>query len=90
MEMGIIAWLVVGLIAGWLAGNVMGGSGYGVLGDIIVGIIGAVVGGYLAATFLNMPDAVNGINVTSILVAFGGAVVLIFVSRLFSGSRRRV
>jgi uncharacterized membrane protein YeaQ/YmgE (transglycosylase-associated protein family) len=85
---GILAWLVVGLIAGWLAGNVMGGGGYGLVGDIIVGIIGAVVGGYLAATFLNMPDAVNGINVTSILVAFAGAVVLLFALRLLGGSRR--
>ena len=88
--MGILSWLVIGLIAGWLAGNVMGGGGYGVVGDIIVGIIGAVVGGYLAANLLNMPDAVNGINVTSIIVAFVGALVLLFVLRLFSGNRRRV
>jgi uncharacterized membrane protein YeaQ/YmgE (transglycosylase-associated protein family) len=32
---------------------------------------------------------VNGINVTSIIVAFVGAVVLLFVLRLFSGNRRR-
>ena len=88
--MGILSWLVIGLIAGWLAGNVMGGGGYGVVGDIIVGIIGAVVGGYLAANLLNMPDAVNGINVISIIVAFVGALVLLFVLRLFSGNRRRV
>lgn len=86
--MGILSWLVVGLVAGWLAGNVMGGGGFGVVGDIIIGIIGAVVGGYLASTFLNMPDAVNGINITSIIVAFVGAVVLLFVLRLFSGNRR--
>jgi uncharacterized membrane protein YeaQ/YmgE (transglycosylase-associated protein family) len=86
---GILAWLVVGLIAGWLASQVMGGGGYGLIGDIIIGIIGAVVGGFLAANLLNMPDAVNGINVTSVIVAFGGAVILLFVLRLFSGSRRR-
>ena len=87
--MGILAWLVVGLVAGWLAGQVMGGSGFGLVGDIIVGIIGAVVGGYLAATFLNMPDAVNGINVPSIVVAFVGAVILLFVLRLLGGRRSR-
>ena len=84
--MGILAWLVVGLIAGWLAGQVMGG-GFGLVGDIIVGIIGAFVGGYLASAFLNMPDAVNGINVTSIVVAFAGAAILLFVLRLVGGSR---
>lgn len=87
--MGILAWLVVGLIAGWLASQVMGGGGYGLVGDIIIGIIGAVVGGFLAANLLNMPDAVNGINVTSVIVAFAGAVILLFVLRLFSGGRRR-
>jgi uncharacterized membrane protein YeaQ/YmgE (transglycosylase-associated protein family) len=86
---GILAWLVVGLIAGWLAGQVMRGGGFGLVGDIIVGIIGAVVGGFLAATFLNMPDAVNGINVASVVVAFAGALILLFVLRLVGGGRRR-
>ena len=86
--MGILAWIVVGLIAGFLAGKVMRGGGYGLIGDIIVGIVGAVIGGFLAATFLNMPDAVNGINITSILVAFIGAVILIAILRALSGRRR--
>ena len=86
--MGILAWLVVGLIAGWLASMVMRGGGYGLIGDIIVGIVGAVIGGFLAATLLKIPDAVNGINVTSILVAFVGAVILIAILRLVSGRRR--
>jgi uncharacterized membrane protein YeaQ/YmgE (transglycosylase-associated protein family) len=84
--MGIVSWLIVGLIAGWLAEQVMGGS-FSLIGNIIVGIIGAVVGGYLAGTLLNIPDAVNGINVTSIIVAAVGAMVLLFVLRLFRGGR---
>ena len=86
--MGILAWIVVGLIAGWLASQVMRGGGYGLIGDIIVGIVGAVIGGFLAATFLKMPNAVNGINITSILVAFIGAVILIAILRAVSGRRR--
>jgi uncharacterized membrane protein YeaQ/YmgE (transglycosylase-associated protein family) len=86
--MGILAWLVVGLIAGWLASMVMRGGGYGLIGDIIVGIVGALIGGFLAANLLNMPDAVNGINVTSILVAFVGALILIAILRMVSGRRR--
>jgi uncharacterized membrane protein YeaQ/YmgE (transglycosylase-associated protein family) len=86
-DVGILAWIVVGLIAGWLAGQVMG-SGFGLIGDIIIGIIGAVVGGYVAATFLDMPDAVNGINVPSIVVAFVGAVILLFILRMLGGRRR--
>ena len=87
--MGILAWLVVGLIAGWLASVVMRGGGYGLVGDIIVGVVGALIGGFLASQLLNIPDAVNGINFTSILIAFIGAVILIAILRLFSGSRRQ-
>ena len=86
--MGILSWIVVGLIAGWLASKVMSGGGYGLIGDIIVGIVGAIIGGFLAATLLNMPNAVNGINITSILVAFVGAVILVALLRLVSGRRR--
>ena len=88
--MGILAWIVVGLIAGWLASQVMRGGGYGLIGDIIVGIVGAVIGGFLAATLLKIPNAVNGINVTSILVAFIGAVILIAILRMVSPGRRRL
>ncbi len=86
--MGLLAWLVVGLIAGWLASLVMRGGGYGIIGDIIVGAVGAVIGGSLASTLLNIPNAVNGINLTSILVAFIGAVILIAILRMASGRRR--
>ena len=86
--MGILSWLVVGLIAGFLASRVMRGGGFGLVGDIIVGIVGALIGGFLAGTLLNIPDAVNGINFTSILVAFVGAVILIGLLRLVSGRGR--
>jgi uncharacterized membrane protein YeaQ/YmgE (transglycosylase-associated protein family) len=86
--MGILAWIVVGLVAGWLASIVMRGGGYGLIGDIIVGVVGALIGGFLAATLFNIPDAVNGINVTSIFVAFLGAVILIAILRAISGRRR--
>jgi uncharacterized membrane protein YeaQ/YmgE (transglycosylase-associated protein family) len=86
--MGILAWIVVGLIAGWLASQVMRGGGYGLIGDIIVGVVGALIGGFLAATLLKIPNAVNGINVTSIFVAFIGAVILIAILRMVSGRRR--
>ncbi len=85
--MGILSWIVVGLIAGWLAGRVMRGGGQGLIGDIIVGVVGAVIGGYLAGTLLKIPNAVNGINIESILVAFVGAVILLGLLRLLSGRR---
>lgn len=83
--MGILAWIIVGLIAGWLAGMVMKGGGYGVVGDLIIGIIGALLGGFLASAVFGIPDAVNGLNITSIVVAFIGAVILVAILRALPG-----
>ncbi len=85
--MGILAWIIVGLIAGWLAGLVMKGGGYGVIGDIILGIVGGLIGGFLASAVFGVPNAVNGLNLTSILIAFIGAVVLVAIVRAVSGRR---
>ncbi|MFN3982170.1 MAG: GlsB/YeaQ/YmgE family stress response membrane protein [Caldilinea sp.] len=87
MGIGILAWVIVGLVAGFLASLVMRSGGYGIVGDIIIGMVGAVIGGFLAGTLLNIPDAMTGINITSIFVAFVGAVILIALLRLVSGNR---
>jgi uncharacterized membrane protein YeaQ/YmgE (transglycosylase-associated protein family) len=87
--MGLIAWIVVGLIAGFLAGQVMKGSGYGVIGDIVVGVIGGLLGGYLASYFLHIKNAMTGINLETILVAFVGAIILLVLLRLVGASSRR-
>ncbi len=83
--MGLLSWIVVGAIAGWLGGQVMKGRGFGLLGDIIVGIAGGLVGGWLAGELFHLPDVVNGINLTSILVAFLGAILLIIIARALQG-----
>lgn len=88
--MSILSWIIVGLVAGWLAGLVMRGGGYGVIGDIIVGVVGGLLGGWIATSILHIGAEVNGINLGSILVAFGGAVVLLLILRLLSGGRRGV
>lgn len=84
--MDIITWLIVGLIAGVLASMVMGGTGYGIIGDIIVGIVGAFVGGWIFAK-LGVHSPIGGLPGT-ILVAFIGAIVLLFVLRLIRGAGR--
>ena len=85
--MGILSWIVVGLIAGWLAGLVVKGGGYGCVGDIVVGVIGGLIGGWIASYVFHMGDPMSGINLQSIVVAFVGAVILVFILRLFGGRR---
>ena len=85
--MGLLSWIVVGAIAGWLAGKLVKGEGFGCLGNIIVGVVGGLLGGFLASVLFNVPDAVNGFNLTSIIVAFLGAVLVVVVIRLLRGGR---
>jgi uncharacterized membrane protein YeaQ/YmgE (transglycosylase-associated protein family) len=85
--MGFLSWIVVGLIAGWLAGLVVKGGGFGCVGDIVVGVIGGLLGGWVASYFFHMGDPMSGINISSILVAFAGAVILVILLRMLRGRR---
>jgi uncharacterized membrane protein YeaQ/YmgE (transglycosylase-associated protein family) len=87
--MGILLWIVVGLIAGWLAGLVTKGSGYGILGDVILGVVGALLGGFVATRFFGLADPISGFNITTILIAFIGAVVIVVVVGALRGGTRR-
>jgi uncharacterized membrane protein YeaQ/YmgE (transglycosylase-associated protein family) len=83
---GVIAWLVVGLVAGFLAGRVMQGGGYGLVGDLAVGLVGALIGGFLFGQFVTGTYALVG----SIVVAFLGACLLIWVVRQLAPGRSYV
>ncbi len=83
-RIGIIAWIVVGLLAGILAKWVMPGPDPGgIITTILIGVVGALVGGFVVNSLLGGPG-VSGINLTSILVATLGAIVLLAVYRLIT------
>jgi uncharacterized membrane protein YeaQ/YmgE (transglycosylase-associated protein family) len=83
--MGFIAWIVVGAIAGFLANQVMG-TREGLLMMVVLGIVGALVGGFIATSVLKV-GSVNGINVESIVIATLGAILVVIVFQLATGSR---
>jgi uncharacterized membrane protein YeaQ/YmgE (transglycosylase-associated protein family) len=83
--MGIVAWIVVGAIAGFLASNLMRAR-EGLLMMIALGIVGALVGGFVATTVLKL-GSVNGINIESIVIATLGAIAVVYVVHLATGSR---
>jgi len=70
--------LFVGGVIGWLAGIIVRGRGFGVIGDILVGIVGAMLGGWMARVL----GIYTGSSLRVLLVALGGAVVLVAVTRL--------
>lgn len=84
--MNILAWIIFGAIAGWIASLIMGTNDeQGGVGNIIVGIIGAFIGGALFHQFGS--SGVTGFNLGSLVVAIIGAVILLFIVRLFSHRR---
>ena len=79
--MNIILWIIFGAVAGWLASMIAGTNRQqGLLMDIIAGIIGAFVGGFLYSTLTGQPFTA-GFNLTSLIVAVVGAVILLFILR---------
>jgi uncharacterized membrane protein YeaQ/YmgE (transglycosylase-associated protein family) len=82
--LNLVLWLVIGGIVGWAAGQFMGGTGFGTIGDIIVGIVGSYVGAFILQLIPGVAGVSfnEGLSIGSLLTAFFGAVVLIFVVRL--------
>lgn len=78
---GIIGMIVIGIAAGWIAEKVMKRS-HGLLVNLVVGIVGAFIGGFIASA---LGFSANGL-IATLLVATGGAVLLLFVLGLI---RRR-
>lgn len=79
--MGFLPWIVLGLIVGVLAKLIMPGKDPGgFIVTILLGIAGAFVGGYVG-NFLGF-GSVSGFDVRSLLLAVGGAVLLLVAYRL--------
>ena len=83
--MGILGWIILGGLAGWLASRLVRGTGLGLLGDILVGIVGGVIGGFIIGALGG--TGITGFNLWSFVVALLGAILLLLIVRLFTGSR---
>ncbi|MDG4946587.1 GlsB/YeaQ/YmgE family stress response membrane protein [Weeksellaceae bacterium KMM 9713] len=84
--MGILLWLLFGLIAGAVAKMISPGPDPGGwIGSIVVGILGAMLGGWLGSMLLGVD--VDGFNISSLLIAIGGALVLLLIYRAVMGRR---
>jgi uncharacterized membrane protein YeaQ/YmgE (transglycosylase-associated protein family) len=86
--MGIVSWIVLGAIAGYLAGFlVRGDETLGVIGHIVLGIVGALVGGFLARVVLGLDPIDGALDISSIVAAVVGAVIVVWVVGMFTGRR---
>ena len=84
--MGLIATIVVGLIAGLLGSWIMKAK-TGMWIDLVLGVVGSIVGGWITSLILGV-NLMSGINITSILVALVGAIIVIAIYRLIKRGRK--
>ncbi|MCW5585701.1 MAG: GlsB/YeaQ/YmgE family stress response membrane protein [Chromatiales bacterium] len=77
--MSVVLLLILGGLAGWLAATLVRGRGLGVWGNIGVGIVGAVLG----ATLLGQMGVRLMGPFGQLVTALIGAVVLLWLARLF-------
>ena len=79
--MGLLSWLVLGLIVGVIAKFLMPGKDPGgFVITIILGIAGCFVGGFIGSRIGF--GTVSGFDLRSLLIAAGGAVLLLIVYRV--------
>jgi uncharacterized membrane protein YeaQ/YmgE (transglycosylase-associated protein family) len=80
--MGLILYIVFGGLVGWVASLLMKtDSSQGIFLNVVVGIVGAILGSWIMSFFGEA--GVTAFNLYSFMVALIGAVVLLFIVRLF-------
>ena len=82
--MGIIILIIVGGILGWLASIVMRTDAQqGIFLNVVVGIVGALLAGLLLNPLIGGGSITQGdFSVSSLLVSFLGAVILLAIVNL--------
>lgn len=83
--MNFLLWIVVGGILGWLASLVMKTDAQqGMFLNVIVGVIGALLGGWLLAPLFGTGTInQNDFSISSLLISFLGALVLLMIVNVF-------
>jgi uncharacterized membrane protein YeaQ/YmgE (transglycosylase-associated protein family) len=83
--MSILGWIVFGLITGFIASRIVNKRGEGCILNIALGMVGALVGGAIFRALT--PFSVFRFNLTSMLVAVIGAVVVLLIYHAITGRR---
>ena len=84
--MGIFSWIILGLVVGVIAKFLMPGKDPGgIIITILLGIAGAVGGGFISSKMGF--GAVTGFNLPSLIIAVGGAMLLLLLYRVVKKKR---
>jgi uncharacterized membrane protein YeaQ/YmgE (transglycosylase-associated protein family) len=83
--MSILGWIFFGAITGWLASLIVNKRGEGCFTNIVLGLVGALVGGFIFRAISGFD--VFRFNLTSMVVATLGAVIVLFLWNALTGRR---
>jgi uncharacterized membrane protein YeaQ/YmgE (transglycosylase-associated protein family) len=83
--MNIIIYLIVAAIIGWVATEIMRDRS-NLLVNIIVAVVGAFLAGWFISPLIGVGTINDAITLPTMLVTLVGAIILLFIVRLF---RRR-
>lgn len=84
MLINIVSWILFGAISGWIAALIVGDKDdQGIAPSVVVGIVGALIGGFFVHSLLIGAESLAGFDLSSLMVAIVGAVVLIAFLRGF-------
>ena len=83
--MGLFASILVGLLAGMAASWLMKTNNKWYI-DILLGVAGSIVAGWITSIILGQ-SLVSGLNLTTLLVSTGGAVLVLLVYRWFKNRK---
>jgi len=82
--MGILSWILLGLLVGALARWIMPGPDpAGLFMTMLLGVAGAFVGGFVGS-LLGL-GSVTGFDISSLVLATAGALLLLWGNRRLSG-----
>lgn len=89
--MEFVLFIVVGVLAGYLADYVIKDVEFGLVGKLVVGVLGALVGGLILDIFGLSPErfGIGGL-LSQLIVAFLGAVLLLWLWAIANRDRHRV
>jgi len=87
--MSFIAFIILGLIAGAIAKAILPGKqGGGWIATLVLGVVGALVGGWIGTAIFGV-GLEEFWSLESWLLAIGGAIVVLLIWGLITGSRSR-
>lgn len=82
LSLYILLWIIFGAFVGWIASIITGSNKrMGLLANIVVGLLGAFIGGWIASLF--GIGSFSNFSLNGMLIAIGGAVLLLWVLNAF-------